>query len=215
MRRVIDTDFNSAALWMQAAADILPKDRPRTLIVIGSVAGDRGRQSNYAHGAAKAGSTSSPKGSPPPPRDAPMLTVKPGFVDTPMTAHLDRGGRFPTPDRIAATSAGGETPPARPHAVVLGAGDGDRARRAASSLRTASDGGVGAGQPARGGDRRGGPSARTSCCARGARLRPRRHRQHPANTDVLARLHPGVRLVRADLARDDGWQESLAGAAAQ
>ena len=29
--------------------------RPRTLVVIGSVAGDRGRQSNYVYGAAKAG----------------------------------------------------------------------------------------------------------------------------------------------------------------
>ncbi|SOD98735.1 NAD-dependent epimerase/dehydratase family protein [Caenispirillum bisanense] len=38
--------------------------------------------------------------------------------------------------------------------------------------------------------------------------------KHPANTDTLARLHPGVTVIRADLSRDDGWQHALEGAEA-
>jgi nucleoside-diphosphate-sugar epimerase len=36
--------------------------------------------------------------------------------------------------------------------------------------------------------------------------------KHAANTRILAELHPDIRVVHADLARDDGWQEALAGA---
>ena len=35
--------------------------------------------------------------------------------------------------------------------------------------------------------------------------------KHPANSRTLAGLHPDVRLIEADLARDDGWQDALAG----
>ena len=38
--------------------------------------------------------------------------------------------------------------------------------------------------------------------------------KHPVNTRILAGLHPDLRIIHADLARDDGWQDSLAGAAA-
>jgi nucleoside-diphosphate-sugar epimerase len=34
--------------------------------------------------------------------------------------------------------------------------------------------------------------------------------KHPANTATLRRLHPDIRIVEADLATDDGWQEALA-----
>ena len=36
--------------------------------------------------------------------------------------------------------------------------------------------------------------------------------KHPLNTPVLRRLHPDVEVIQADLAHDDGWQQSLAGA---
>jgi len=61
-----------------------------SLVVISSVAGDRGRQSNYAYGAAKAGLTAFLQGL----RNrlfasgVKVLTVKPGYVDTPMAAHI-------------------------------------------------------------------------------------------------------------------------------
>lgn len=93
-RRIIDVNFTSAALWVQMAAKLLPQDKPRSMIVISSVAGDRGRRSNYVYGAAKAGLTTFAEGlahrlyrS-----SLHLLIVKPGFVDTPMTAHLKRGG---------------------------------------------------------------------------------------------------------------------------
>jgi short-subunit dehydrogenase len=75
-----------------------------TLAVISSVAGDRGRQSNYVYGAAK-GMVSlflqglrnrlSKKG-------VQVLTIKPGFVDTPMTASFKKGFLWAQPEEIAA-----------------------------------------------------------------------------------------------------------------
>ncbi len=61
--------------------------RRGTLAVISSVAGDRGRQSNYAYGAAKAALTTFASGL----RNrfskegVHVVTIKPGFIDTPMT----------------------------------------------------------------------------------------------------------------------------------
>jgi uncharacterized protein YbjT (DUF2867 family) len=36
--------------------------------------------------------------------------------------------------------------------------------------------------------------------------------KHPANTATLRRLHPDIRVLATDLARDDGWQGALEGA---
>ena len=36
--------------------------------------------------------------------------------------------------------------------------------------------------------------------------------KHPANSAIFRRLHPDVRLIEADLASDDGWQDALSGA---
>lgn len=75
-----------------------------TLAVIGSVAGDRGRQSNYVYGAAKGlvglflqglRNRLDRKG-------VQVLTIKPGFVDTPMTAAFKKGALWAQPDDIAA-----------------------------------------------------------------------------------------------------------------
>lgn len=74
-----------------------------TLCVISSVAGDRGRQSNYVYGAAK-GAVSiflqglrnrlSSKG-------VQVITVKPGFVDTPMTATFAKSRLWTSPVQVA------------------------------------------------------------------------------------------------------------------
>ncbi|MDF9391182.1 MULTISPECIES: SDR family oxidoreductase [Methylococcus] len=75
-----------------------------TLAVISSPAGDRGRQSNYVYGAAKAMVTVFCQGL----RNrlfrsgVHVLTIKPGFVDTPMTAAFDKGMLWAQPDQIAA-----------------------------------------------------------------------------------------------------------------
>ena len=105
---ILDTNFNSAAQWCLAAAASLERQAHGSLVVIGSVAGDRGRQSNYVYGAAKAGlgvlvqgiahrlALRRPKG-------ARAVLVKPGFVDTPMTAGLKKGGPlWAKPEAIAA-----------------------------------------------------------------------------------------------------------------
>jgi decaprenylphospho-beta-D-erythro-pentofuranosid-2-ulose 2-reductase len=74
-----------------------------TLAVISSVAADRGRKSNYVYGASKAGLDAFLSGL----RNrcdragVHVLTIKPGFVATPMTAHIPRNRLFASPDRVA------------------------------------------------------------------------------------------------------------------
>ena len=57
------------------------------IAIVASVAGDRGRQSNYAYGAAKAALATFASGlrNRYAARGVQVLTVKPGFIDTPMT----------------------------------------------------------------------------------------------------------------------------------
>lgn len=74
------------------------------LAVISSVAGDRGRASNALYGAAKAAVSSyaSALRQRLSRRGIEVITIKPGFVRTPMTAHLDGSGPlWATPDQIA------------------------------------------------------------------------------------------------------------------
>lgn len=75
------------------------------LAVIGSVAGDRGRQSNYVYGAAKGMVAIFLQGlrNRLARRGVTVLTVKPGFVDTPMTARLEKKGPlWAKPEEVAA-----------------------------------------------------------------------------------------------------------------
>jgi short-subunit dehydrogenase len=64
-----------------------------TIAVISSVAGDRGRQSNYIYGAAKATVTAFTSGLRQRlhAKGVRVITIKPGFVDTPMTAAFKKG----------------------------------------------------------------------------------------------------------------------------
>jgi short-subunit dehydrogenase len=68
------------------------------------VAGDRGRAANPAYGAAKAGLQawlSALRGHYW--KTGLRITdIRPGFVDTPMTADMDKGPLFASPDRVAA-----------------------------------------------------------------------------------------------------------------
>jgi decaprenylphospho-beta-D-erythro-pentofuranosid-2-ulose 2-reductase len=75
-----------------------------TLAVISSVAGDRGRQSNYVYGASKAAVSTFLQGlrNRLTPKGVCVLTIKPGFVDTPMTAHLPKNKLFASPEKVAA-----------------------------------------------------------------------------------------------------------------
>lgn len=73
------------------------------IAVISSVAGDRGRQSNYIYGSAKAAVTAFTSGLRQRlhTKGVQVLTIKPGFVDTPMTAAFRKGPLWATPAIVA------------------------------------------------------------------------------------------------------------------
>jgi short-subunit dehydrogenase len=74
-----------------------------TICVISSVAGDRGRASNYVYGSAKALVTTFTSGL----RqrlhksNVAVVTIKPGFVDTPMTSEFTKGFLWARPKAVA------------------------------------------------------------------------------------------------------------------
>jgi short-subunit dehydrogenase len=101
----IDVNFLSVVSLLTLLANRFEENGRGTFAVISSVAGDRGRQSNYIYGAAKSGLDAFLQGL----RNrlnksgVHVVTVKPGFVDTPMTAHIpERGLLWAQPDAVAA-----------------------------------------------------------------------------------------------------------------
>ncbi len=76
----------------------------RLIAVISSVAGDRGRASNYVYGSAKAGVNVFLDGLRHRlfARGVQVLTIRPGMVDTPMTADFDKGTLFASPEKVGA-----------------------------------------------------------------------------------------------------------------
>jgi short-subunit dehydrogenase len=81
------------SLLVHVANDLEAQGRG-VIAAIGSVAGDRGRQSNYTYGAAKGLLALFLQGlrNRLARRGVAVVTIKPGFVDTPMTAAFDKGG---------------------------------------------------------------------------------------------------------------------------
>jgi short-subunit dehydrogenase len=67
------------------------------------VAGDRGRYSNFVYGSAKAGLTAYLSGLRARLLDdgVNVLTIKPGLVDTPMTAEFDKSPIWASPEKVA------------------------------------------------------------------------------------------------------------------
>jgi decaprenylphospho-beta-D-erythro-pentofuranosid-2-ulose 2-reductase len=92
-----------AALLTHIAARFEQR-RAGSIAVISSVAGDRGRQSNYVYGSAKALVTAFLSGL----RQrlyksgVAVITIEPGFVDTPMTAAFRKGLLWAKPQQVAA-----------------------------------------------------------------------------------------------------------------
>lgn len=74
-----------------------------SIATISSVAGDRGRQSNYIYGSAKSCLSTYLEGLWHKSAALPIkiLDVKPGFVDTPMTKSFDKGILWSKPQKIA------------------------------------------------------------------------------------------------------------------
>ena len=85
-RRILDTNFTGSVLTLEVLANHLEQKRRGFICALSSVAGDRGRQSNYLYGSAKGGLTTYLQGL----RNrlyhcgVHVVTVKPGFVDTRM-----------------------------------------------------------------------------------------------------------------------------------
>ena len=105
LRHEFDVNAISTIALLTRLASRLEAKRGGTLAVISSVAGDRGRQSNYVYGSAKAAVSTFLGGL----RqrlaksNVNVLTIKPGFVDTPMTAGIpNKGALWAQPERIAA-----------------------------------------------------------------------------------------------------------------
>lgn len=99
----LHTNAISTTSLLLLLANRLEAQRQGSIAVITSVAGDRGRRSNYVYGAAKAMVSTlldglrirlAPAG-------VHVVDIRPGFVDTPMTAELDKGPLWAEPGTVA------------------------------------------------------------------------------------------------------------------
>jgi short-subunit dehydrogenase len=100
---VLRTDLLGPVSLLTRAAQRLEAQGSGCIVALSSVAGDRGRAANPVYGAAKAGLTAFLSGL----RNqlwrtgVRVVTVKPGFVDTPMTGHLPKNPLYASPERVA------------------------------------------------------------------------------------------------------------------
>jgi short-subunit dehydrogenase len=100
----INTNALSTVSLLTHIANRFEAKQAGTIAVLSSVAGDRGRAGNYVYGSAKAMITAFTSGL----RqrlyksNVTVITIKPGFVDTPMTASLKKGLLWAKPGAIAA-----------------------------------------------------------------------------------------------------------------
>jgi decaprenylphospho-beta-D-erythro-pentofuranosid-2-ulose 2-reductase len=90
-RRIMETNFTGCASVLNAVARDFEMRRKGCIIGISSVAGERGRQSNYFYGSSKAALTAYLSGlrNRLQKSDVHVITVKPGFVATRMTEGMD------------------------------------------------------------------------------------------------------------------------------
>jgi len=103
LREAVEVNALSVAQLCEAAAALFEARRAGTIAVIGSVAGDRGRQSNYIYGASKGFVERYCQGL----RNrlhaagVAVVLVKPGPTDTPMARQLARPGKLADPRDVA------------------------------------------------------------------------------------------------------------------
>lgn len=103
-RKILETNYGGCVSILNIVADDFEQRRSGFIVGISSVAADRGRQSNYLYGSAKAGLTAYLSGL----RNrlhcagVQVLTVKPGFVNTKMTEDMELPQRLTAePQEIA------------------------------------------------------------------------------------------------------------------
>ena len=101
-KKILDANTVSTIQWCLLALKHFEEQGKGTLGVITSVAGDRGRQGNPVYGASKAavsaflaGLRQKYHGT-----DIAICDIRPGFVATPMTAHLKQGLLFASPETV-------------------------------------------------------------------------------------------------------------------
>lgn len=98
----LQTNCLSVISLLTHVANLLEKKQKGDIAVISSVAGDRGRQSNYVYGTAKAAVTTFLQGL----RGrlhrsgVNVITIKPGFVDTPMTTGFQKGPLWASAEQV-------------------------------------------------------------------------------------------------------------------
>ena len=107
LENALNVNFVSPAIIASACAQVLENQARGTLAVFGSVAGDRGRGSNFVYGSAKAGIDTFLAGmrhhfakNP----EIKIVTLKPGMTDSPMTAHLPKGPLFSSAESVGMLS---------------------------------------------------------------------------------------------------------------
>ena len=99
----IHTNALSTISLLTLIANRFEANKSGTICVISSVAGDRGRAGNYVYGSAKAMVTVFTSGL----RqrlhksNVSVVTIKPGFVDTPMTSEFKKGFLWAKPSAVA------------------------------------------------------------------------------------------------------------------
>src|SRR4030095_2995501 len=103
-RRIMESNYTGVASILTYAANYLEERGSGMIVGISSVAGDRGRQSNYVYGSAKGAFSLFLQGlrNRLSKRGVRVVTVKPGFMDTKMT--FGKQGMFlvASPDAVAA-----------------------------------------------------------------------------------------------------------------
>ncbi|MEZ8724408.1 SDR family oxidoreductase [Vibrio pomeroyi] len=99
----LNTNGVSVISLLTHAATKMEQQKSGNITVITSVAGDRGRQSNYVYGAAKGMVSTFLQGLAQKisKSGVHVLDIKPGFVDTPMTAEFDKGVLWVKPEKVA------------------------------------------------------------------------------------------------------------------
>ncbi|MGB0117010.1 MAG: SDR family oxidoreductase [Terriglobales bacterium] len=99
----LHVNFVSASAILTLFAADLERRRTGCVAAITSVAGDRGRRSNYVYGSAKGALSLFLQGlrSRLHPAGVRVITIKPGPVRTPMTDHLPNAARFADPEQVA------------------------------------------------------------------------------------------------------------------
>ena len=102
-RRILDTNLTGCVIALEIVAGHLARGGGGFVCALSSVAGERGRRSNYIYGAAKAGLTAYLSGlrSRLAPAGVQVLTVKAGIVDTRMSAGMPGAGLAASPAAVA------------------------------------------------------------------------------------------------------------------